>query len=137
MISIVTRDGTEHSITKEAALESNVIRDTIEAAGDDSTEAIPVDATDADFHYIATFMAKCHEQSGTNPFVSILRPLPKRENLTIDIRDSNVPEWALEFIDSIPMGPRLLDVLEAAQTLKVHKYDFVFLFVFVVIFKNE
>jgi hypothetical protein len=123
MISIVTLDGTVHTILREAAIESKVIRNTLDAAEAGTDETIPVAVTDADWHHLAAFLTMLHSHAEVAPIVRIERPLKKKAPKTvIDIRDSGIPQWALEFIDSIPMGPKLLDVLEAAQALQIQRY---------------
>ena len=121
MISIVTLEGTTHALPKAVAVRSLAIKNILEAGGSDADDTpIPVSVSDADFDFGEKFLTLAHAERLTNPFVRIERPLKiAASNTVVSIVDSGVPAWASEFVDTIPFASKIVDVIDAANTLQI------------------
>ena len=111
VFTLVSLTGDEFEVPVDDLRGSGLYREMLETFGyDASAESIDANVSTAVLIKLVKFLAN----SRVNPIIQIARPLKSRR-----LQDSGVPEWAVEFIRSIPLGPFLLDVMEGAQLFRM------------------
>lgn len=110
MLKLVTVDGEEVYIGKKEARGSLYLRSVMDLC-DESDDPVLVCVPLVELELVVAFLHSFY----ICPIKSLPRPLPNKG----DIRNIGLPRWVHAFLDRLPFDASLINLMEAAETMKV------------------